>query len=135
MKNLKIWTLMLISLLIVGMTACKGNADGTFTGSDKTPLNITIAANESITFTKTQRSSRTIVAEPFEANNTLTFYLWGKAQSGQELHPKTVTVTSTDGITGKVILDIDCYNWSLTLAACETADLPTAAAGTNLTDN
>ena len=133
MKNLKTWTLVLISLLIVSMTACKGSTSGTYIGSDKQPLNITIAANESITFAKTQRSSRTIVADPFEADNTLTFYLWGKAQSGQILNPKTVTVTSTDGITGKVILDIDCYNWSLTLAACETADLPTAA-GTNLTE-
>lgn len=126
MKNLKLWTIMLISLLIVGMAGCKGSANGSFTGGDKQPLNITIAANESITFTKAKRSSRTIVADPFEADNTLTFYLWGKAQSGQILNPKTVTVTSTDGITGKVILDIDCYNWSLTLAACETADLPGA---------
>lgn len=134
MKNLKNWTIVLISLLIVGMTACKGSTNGTYIGSDKQPLNITIAANESITFAKTQRSERTIVADPFEADNTLTFYLWGKAQSGQILNPKTVTVTSTDGITGKVILDIDCYNWSLTLAACETADLPTAA-GANLTES
>ena len=133
MKNLKMWTLILIPILIIGMAGCKGEATGSFTGGDKQPLNITIAANESITFTKTQRSSRTIVAEPFEADDTLTFYLWGKAQSGQILNPKTVTVTSTDGITGKVILDIDCYNWSLTLAACETADLPTAA-GTNFTE-
>ena len=134
MKNLKLWTLMLISLLIVSMTACKGSANGTYIGSDKQPLNITIAANESITFAKTARTgSRTIVADPFEADSTLTFYLWGKAQSGQTLHPKTVTVTSTDGITGKVILDIDCYNWSLTIAACETSDLPTAA-GANLTE-
>ena len=123
MKNFKTWTLVLISLLIVGMTACKGNTNGTYIGSDKQPLNITIAANESITFAKTQRSSRTIVAAPFEADNTLTFYLWGKAQSGQILNPKKVLVTSTDGITGKVILDIDCYNWSLTLAACETSEL------------
>ena len=134
MKNLKLWTLMLISLLIVSMTACKGSANGTYIGSDKQPLNITIAANESITFAKTARTgSRTIVADPFEADSTLTFYLWGKAQSGQTLHPKTVTVTSTDGITGKVILDIDCYNWSLTIASCETSDLPTAA-GANLTE-
>lgn len=134
MKNLKFWTLVLISLLIVSMTACKGSTNGTYIGSDKQPLNITIAANESITFAKTARTgSRTIVAAPFEADSTLTFYLWGKAQSGQILHPKTVTVTSTDGITGKVILDIDCYNWSLTIAACETSDLPTAA-GANLTE-
>ena len=134
MKNLKLWTLMLISLLIVSMTACNDSTNGTYIGSGKQPLNITIAANESITFKKTEeKSSRTIVAAPFQANNTLTFYLWGKAQSGQVLNPKTVTVTSDDGITGKVILDIDCYNWSLTIAACETADLPTAA-GASLTE-
>ena len=134
MKNLKKWTLLFISLFIVTMTACKQSTSGSFTGSDKQPLNITIAQNESIKFEKTSRSARTIVAEPFSAKTDLTFYLWGKAQSGQELAPKTVTVTSDDGIVGKVILDIDCYNWSLTLAACDSTELPTPA-NTTLTES
>ena len=123
MKNLKKCTLLFISLLIVTMTACKPTATGTFIGSDKQPLNITIAQNEMIKFEKTNSGARTIVAEPF-ATTGLKFYLWGKAQSNQTLNPKEVTVTSDDGIVGKVILDIDCYNWSLTLAACASDDLP-----------
>lgn len=134
MKNIKNWTILLIALLIASMTACKQSATATFTGSDKQPLNITIAQNEMIKFVKTERSARTIVATPFSAKTDLTFYLWGKAQSGQTLAPKTVNVTSEDGIVGKVILDIDCYNWSLTLAACDSNDLPTAA-GEALTES
>ena len=123
-KNTKIWAIALISLLITTIAvACKGDG-GTFTGSDKQPLNITIAQNEMIKFEKTSRSARTIVAAPFSAKTDLTFYLWGTAQSEQTLAPKKVTVTSEDGVIGKVVLDIDCYNWSLTLAACDTQDLP-----------
>ena len=133
-KNTKIWAIALISLLITTIAvACKGDG-GTFTGSDKQPLNITIAQNEMIKFEKTSRSARTIVAAPFSAKTGLTFYLWGTAQSGQTLDPKTVTVTSEDGVVGKVVLDIDCYNWSLTLAACDSGDLPTPA-GTSLTES
>ena len=134
MKNIKLKTLMLIGVLIAVFAACKGSTNGTFTGSDKQPLNITIAQNEMIKFEKTSRNARTIVAAPFSAKTDLTFYLWGTAQSGQTLTPKTVTVTSEDGVVGKVVLDIDCYNWSLTLAACDSNDLPTAA-GSILTES
>ena len=124
--------LRLIPMLALAMISCKHDTKGTYTGSDKQPLNITIAQNDMIKFTKTTNSSRTIVADPFkvendaEGNPKLTFYLWGTAQSGQTLAPKNVTVTSDDGVVGKVILDIDCYNWSLTLAACDSTDLPAA---------
>ena len=133
MKNMKKCIILFITLFIVMMTACKPTTNASFIGSDKQPLNITIAQNEMIKFEKTERSARTIVADPFSAKTDLTFYLWGKAQSGQDLAPKTVTVTSDDGIVGKVILDIDCYNWSLTLAACDSTDLPSAA-GSALTE-
>lgn len=133
MKNMKKCIILFITLFIVMMTACKPTTNASFIGSDKQPLNITIAQNEMIKFEKTERRARTIVADPFSAKTDLTFYLWGKAQSGQDLAPKTVTVTSDDGIVGKVILDIDCYNWSLTLAACDSTDLPSAA-GSALTE-
>lgn len=126
MKNIKLKTLMLIGVLIAVFAACKGSTNGTFTGSDKQPLNITIAQNDMIKFTKTNGAGRTIVAAPYSAKTDLTFFLWGTAQSGQSLAPKNVTVTSEDGVVGKVVLDIDCYNWSLTLAACATNDLPAA---------
>lgn len=132
-KNTKIWAIALIYLLITTIAvACKGDG-GTFTGSDKQPLNITIAQNEMIKFTRTNGAGRTIVAAPFSINaDTVTgepglvFYLWGTAHSGQTLNPKNVTVTSEDGVVGKVVLDIDCYNWSLTLAACAANDAPAA---------
>ena len=133
-KTIRNSLFVLISLLAVTMLSCKNSSSGTFTGSDKQPLNITIAQNDMIKFTKTTNSSRTIIAEPFSVNADttteepgLTFYLWGTAQSGQTLTPKNVTVTSEDGIVGKVVLDIDCYNWSLTLAACASNDLPATA--------
>ena len=131
-KTIRNYLFVLISVLAITMISCKNSSSGTYTGSDKQPLNITIAQNDMIKFTKTS-GSRTIVAAPFSVNadaNTgepgLTFYLWGTAQSGQTLNPKNVTVTSDDGIVGKVVLDIDCYNWSLTLAACASNDVPAA---------
>lgn len=130
-KTIRTFLFILISALTLSMLSCK-NGSGTYTGSDKQPLNITIAQNEMIKFTKNS-SSRTIVAAPFSVNadaNTgepgLIFYLWGKAHSGQTLEPKNVTVTSDDGVVGKVILDIDCFNWSLTLAACAANDAPSS---------
>ena len=129
-KTIRNSLFVLISLLAVTMLSCKNSSSGTFTGSDKQPLNITIAANEMIKFTKTSNSSRTIVADPFKSHDPTTkaallnFYLWGTAQSGQTLEPKLVDVSSDDGVIGKVVLDIDCYNWSLTLAACEPSDSP-----------
>ena len=81
-------------------------------------------------FNTSDANSRTIVADAYKIGSegdTLYFYLYGNAQSGQELTPKIVTVTSSDGIHGKVTLDIDCYNWELTLVACETDGLSTEA--------
>ena len=123
-KALKTLSLLAGAFAILFLVACKHDTKGTYTGSDKQPLDITIAQNESIKFEKTNNAARTIVAAPFSAKTDLTFYLWGTAQSGQTLNPKNVTVTSDDGIVGKVVLDIDCYNWSLTLAACDSSDLP-----------
>lgn len=121
----------LISFLVLGFTGCKNNAGGTFTGGNKQPLTIDIATNENLKiFNTSDANSRTIVADAYKigsAGDTLYFYLYGNAQSGQELAPKIVTVTSSDGIHGKVTLDIDCYNWELTLVACETDGLSTEA--------
>ena len=132
MKNIKNLFFILIALLTVTLCSCKGSASGSFTGSDKMPLTISITSNENIKLFDTSRSaSRTIVADAFTTGSGLTFYLWGTAQSGQPLAPKTVTVTpdkiagtdNDDPYNGKVILDIECYNWELTLAACKTSGL------------
>lgn len=130
MKNIKNLFFILIALLTVALCSCKGSASGSFTGSDKMPLTISITSNENIKLFNTKTNAgRTIVADAFTSKSTLIFYLWGKAQSGQILEPRVVTVTPNkinngaddDPYNGKVILDIDCYNWSLTLAACSAA--------------
>lgn len=124
MKNVKKWSFILSAILIVLLSACNNSTTGSFTGSDKKPLTISIASNDNIKlFEKKSNASRTIVADAFTTASGLHFYLWGLAQSGQELDPKEVTVTPSDAYNGKVILDIDCFNWSLTLAACPTAAL------------
>lgn len=87
-------------------------------------LTISIHADENLEiFAKPEanRKSRTISSEAFSIDTStgLKYYLWGKATNGQVLKPRTVEVSSTDGITGKVILDIDCFNWELTLAATQ----------------
>ena len=126
MKNVKKWSFILSAILIVILSACKQNATGSFTGSDKKPLTISIASNDNIKlFEKKANASRTIVADAFTTDSGLHFYLWGTALSGQPLKPKEVNVTAIDDYNGKVILDIDCYNWSLTLAACsESITIP-----------
>ena len=134
MKNTKQLFFILIALLTVAVCSCKGNATGSFTGSDKMPLTISITSNENIKlFDTSKKTSRTIVADAFTTGDSLHFYLWGTAQSGQTLNPKEVEVTADkigntnndDPYNGKVILDIECYNWELTLAACKTASLTT----------
>lgn len=106
------------------MSSCKGSG-GSFTGSGKKPLNISVVAeNNSIKFTKRSNASRTIYADPFEAEE-LTFYLWGKA-GDEDLAPKEVEVTSEDQVTGKVILDLEENYWELTLAACDSDDEPSS---------
>ncbi len=129
MKNIKHLCFILIGLLTVAFISCKGSATGSFTGSDKKPLTISITSNENIKlFDTSRKANRTIVADAFTTGDGLVFYLWGTAQSDQTLAPKVVDVTpdkigpegsqTDDPYNGKVILDIDCYNWELTLAAC-----------------
>ena len=126
MKNIKNLFFILIALLTVALCSCKGSASGSFTGSDKMPLTISITSNENIKLFNTKTNAgRTIVADAFTTDSGLHFYLWGTALSGQPLKPKEVNVTAIDDYNGKVILDIDCYNWSLTLAACsESITIP-----------
>lgn len=121
MRNFKKWSFILAAFLIVFLGACKQSATGSFIGSDKKPLTISIASNDNIKLFNSNTAGRTIVADAFTNDSRLHFYLWGTALSGQPLKPKEVTVTAIDQYNGKVILDIDCYNWSLTLAACPEA--------------
>lgn len=131
---MKKWTLALSALLLIFAVACNQNPNKfSIKGeniSDQRALNVSITAQEDdlITFTPSSAASaRTIIAESFVLNGTdgeqLFFYIFGQSVSGVVQEPKEVTVTSDDGITGKVIIDIDCLNWDLTLAATTTQGL------------
>lgn len=129
MKNIKNLSFILIAFLTIAICSCNNSSTGTYIGGTQKPLTISITSNENIKLfdasakPQLNSSQRTIVADAFTTGSGLTFYLWGTAQSGQTLDPKEVRVTATDDYNGKVILDIDSYNWDLTLAACPTADL------------
>ena len=127
MKNLKKWSFLLLAVLLAMIISCKHSANGTIVGTDKKPLTINILSNDDISFSKSN-ASRTIMAESFTTADTLYFYLWGSAP-GTTLAPKKLTVTpdASDTAKGTVVLDIDCYNWELTIAACQTDNLTTEA--------
>lgn len=98
-------------------------------------LTISIHADENLAIfseADVKRKARTISSDAFVMDgsdgNTLKFYLYGKATNGTELLPKEVNVKAESEIKGIVTLDIDCYNWELTLAAVE-GDLPSSDFG------
>lgn len=135
MKHIRLFAISLaISVLLLSFISCKNDLlnGATVKGQGITTgdlLNISITTDDNLQIFKTSNSnaSRTILTDPFQfshedndgnqAGDTLYFYLWGISQTETEQPPKLVDVTSTDGINGKVTIDLDCYNWELTLAA------------------
>lgn len=63
-------------------------------------------------------SARSIMPDAFKTSDTLSYYLYGKASNGEEKEWTSVTVEN-----GKFTLDVEPYNWNLTLAV--TADAAT----------
>lgn len=61
---------------------------------------------------------RSIMPDAFKTSDTLSYYLYGKASNGEEKEWTSVTVEN-----GKFTLDVEPYNWNLTLAV--TADAAT----------
>lgn len=138
MKHTRLFAISLaISVLLLSFISCKNDLlnGATVKGQGITTgdlLNISITTDDNLQIFKTSNSnaSRTILTDPFQfshedndgnqAGDTLYFYLWGISQTETEQPPKLVDVTSTDGINGKVTIDLDCYNWELTLAATTT---------------
>lgn len=66
-------------------------------------------------------SARSIMPDAFTSDDTLHYYLYGKASNGETKEWTEVTVTG-----GKFTLDVEPYNWNLTLAV--TADAKTTIA-------
>lgn len=62
--------------------------------------------------------ARSIMPDAFKTSDTLSYYLYGKASNGEEKEWTSVTVEN-----GKFTLDVEPYNWNLTLAV--TADTAT----------
>lgn len=62
--------------------------------------------------------ARSIMPDAFKTSDTLSYYLYGKASNGETKEWTEVTVTG-----GKFTLDVEPYNWNLTLAV--TADAAT----------
>lgn len=62
--------------------------------------------------------ARSIMPDAFKTSDTLSYYLYGKASNGEEKEWTSVTVKN-----GKFTLDVEPYNWNLTLAV--TADAAT----------
>lgn len=62
--------------------------------------------------------ARSIMPDAFTTADTLSYYLYGKASNGEEKEWTSVTVEN-----GKFTLDVEPYNWNLTLAV--TADAAT----------
>lgn len=65
--------------------------------------------------------ARSIMPDAFTTADTLSYYLYGKASNGEEKKWTLVTVDA-----GKFSLDVEPYNWNLTLAV--TADAKTTIA-------
>lgn len=65
--------------------------------------------------------ARSIMPDAFKTSDTLSYYLYGKASNGEEKEWTSVTVEN-----GKFTLDVEPYNWNLTLAV--TADAKTTIA-------
>lgn len=71
--------------------------------------------------------ARSIMPDAFKTGDSLNYYLYGKASNGEEKEWTSVTVKN-----GKFTLDVEPYNWNLTLAV--TADSATIAGADKLTD-
>lgn len=71
--------------------------------------------------------ARSIMPDAFKTSDTLSYYLYGKASNGEEKEWTSVTVEN-----GKFTLDVEPYNWNLTLAV--TADATTIEGADKLSD-
>ena len=131
---MKKWSITFAALLVVLLASCNPiNSTPSVKGEgilERKTLNISVSASSDdlIAFPKTSANARTIIGDSFVLNGTtpgeqLYFYLYGNSQDGTVLDPKEISVSSDDGITGKVLIDIECLNWELTLVAATTREL------------
>ena len=126
--------IMLLAVIIISvlLAACSHFTmnNATVSGRDivgTRTLTISIAENDYYKSTVApaiaSASARTIVPDAFE-DTGLRFYMYGEATNGEKLYPIEITnkvLRGDDGVKGKIKMDMEAYNWDLTLACTDSA--------------
>ena len=117
--------------LLLGLAECQNSLEGDSVSGDGIEGLRTLTVeiknySEFVEESSVQASrfapARSIMPDAFKTSDTLSYYLYGKASNGEEKEWTSVTVEN-----GKFTLDVEPYNWNLTLAV--TADATTTIEG------
>ena len=113
--------------LLLGLAGCQNSLEGDSVSGDGIEglrtltveiKNYSEFVEESSVQANRFAPARSIMPDAFTTADTLSYYLYGKASNGEEKEWTSVTVEN-----GKFTLDVEPYNWNLTLAV--TADAAT----------
>lgn len=113
--------------LLLGLAGCQNSLEGDSVSGDGIEglrtltveiKNYSEFVEESSVQANRFAPARSIMPDAFTTADTLSYYLYGKASNGEEKKWTPVTVDA-----GKFSLDVEPYNWNLTLAV--TADAAT----------
>lgn len=113
--------------LLLGLAGCQNSLEGDSVSGDGIEglrtltveiKNYSEFVEESSVQANMFAPARSIMPDAFKTSDTLSYYLYGKASNGEEKEWTSVTVEN-----GKFTLDVEPYNWNLTLAV--TADAAT----------
>lgn len=116
--------------LLLGLAGCQNSLEGDSVSGDGIEglrtltveiKNYSEFVEESSVQANRFAPARSIMPDAFKTSDTLSYYLYGKASNGEEKEWTSVTVDA-----GKFSLDVEPYNWNLTLAV--TADAKTTIA-------
>lgn len=116
--------------LLLGLAGCQNSLEGDSVSGDGIEglrtltveiKNYSEFVEESSVQANRFAPARSIMPDAFTTADTLSYYLYGKASNGETKEWTEVTVTG-----GKFTLDVEPYNWNLTLAV--TADAATTIA-------
>lgn len=117
--------------LLLGLAGCQNSLEGDSVSGDGIEglrtltveiKNYSEFVEESSVQANRFAPARSIMPDAFTSDDTLHYYLYGKASNGETKEWTEVTVTG-----GKFTLDVEPYNWNLTLAV--TADATTTIEG------
>ena len=117
--------------LLLGLAGCQNSLEGDSVSGDGIEglrtltveiKNYSEFVEESSVQANRFAPARSIMPDAFTTADTLSYYLYGKASNGEEKKWTLVTVDA-----GKFSLDVEPYNWNLTLAV--TADATTTIEG------